>query len=52
MFSLPAPLGAMVMERRSPGTRRVWMMAGVLSPVFFRTISGSLSALLRRQPSM
>ena len=36
MFSLPKPLGATVRVSLSPGTSRVWRMAGVLSPVLPR----------------
>ena len=50
MFSLPKPLGATVSVSVSPGTRRVWRTAGVLSPVLTRR-SGSPTTLLRSSPS-
>ena len=41
--SLPPPLAATSTFSRSPGTRRVWITAGVLSPVLVRSPSGSAS---------
>ena len=48
LFSEPAPLGARRRVRPSPGTMRVWMTAGVLSPVFLRSNRGSATQDLRR----
>ena len=51
MFSLPKPLGATVRRTCSPGTRRVYSTAGVLSPVLPRRM-GSATTDLRKQPSV
>ena len=50
MFSLPKPLGATVRVSLSPGTSRVWRMAGVLSPVLPRR-RGSCTTEHRSRPS-
>ena len=48
MFSEPAPLASTWILIWSPGTIRVWMNAGVLSPVFLRSNSGSRTIDPRR----
>ncbi|MDI3493544.1 MAG: hypothetical protein PWP17_1427 [Desulfomicrobiaceae bacterium] len=48
MFSDPPPLAMKRMRRVSPGTTWVWMMAGVLSPVFLRVRGWHMD--LRRNP--
>ena len=50
IFSLPAPLGATVIFSRSPGTRRMYRTAGVLSLVFTRR-RGSATTEHRRPAS-
>ncbi len=48
MFSAPPPLAIIAIVTLSPGTRRVWRMAGVLSVVLRRACPGSAAMLLRR----
>ena len=48
MFSVPPPLGTTTILTLSPGTMRVCIMAGVLSPVFSRAPMGSATTDLRR----
>ena len=43
LASLPPPLAATSTVSLSPGTRRVWITAGVLSPVLTRAPFGSMS---------
>ena len=50
MFSLPNPLGATIRDNRSPSTKRVCKIAGVLSPVLPRRI-GSATTEQRNRPS-
>ncbi len=51
MFSEPAPLASTWTRISSPGTMDVWTKAGVLSPVFLRSKSGSRAMEPRRYPS-
>ncbi len=48
MFSAPPPLGITAIQTLSPGTMRVWMMAGVLSLVLMRSWPGCMTDDLRR----
>ena len=47
MFSLPKPFGATVILTLSPGTMRVWMTAGVLSPVVPRSTGSFTTDFLK-----
>ena len=48
IFSLPKPLPPAVKRSLSPGTIFVWMIAGVLSRVFTRSKTGSLTGVLAK----
>ena len=48
LFSEPPPLAASLTSTVSPGTRRVWITAGVLSPVFLRPPIGGATTEARR----
>ena len=47
LFSLPPPLAATCTSTVLPGTTVMWMTAGVLSLVFFRSKCGSATMLAR-----
>ncbi|MPN18466.1 hypothetical protein SDC9_165826 [bioreactor metagenome] len=52
IFSLPPPFGAIMILTLSPFTMEVWIIAGVLSPVFFLDKKGSSTQDFLRYPAL